>query len=53
MKIDVISKESIENVNCAMIFSLESKHRIVGTEYIVEDGRITSIVEKDKIITER
>lgn len=44
--VEVISRKEIENVNCAMILVLEYINRTSGTEYVIEDGRITTIVRK-------
>lgn len=46
--------EYIENINWAMIFSLESENRICGKEIVCEDGRITQVYEgKDRLIKEK
>ena len=42
--------EYIENANWAMLIALESKHRMFGVEYVIEDGKITGVIKKNKII---
>lgn len=44
------NSEAIENVNQAMVMALESKNRLVGTTYVVEDGLITEIHESKVVI---
>lgn len=47
---NVFDDEYIENTNWAMLIALESKYRMFGVEYIIEDGRITGVIKKNKII---
>ena len=46
----IVSNSEIDNVNMAMIMALESKNMLVGTTYVIEDGSITEIHEKKKVI---
>lgn len=47
----VVDKEAIENVNIAMIFSLDCMNRILGKTYVIKNGMITEIHINGKIIT--
>lgn len=44
------NSEAIENVNQAMVMALETKNKLVGTTYVVEDGLITEIHESKVVI---
>jgi hypothetical protein len=46
----LINDFALANVNIAQILALESKNRIVGTTYEINDGRIVAINEKDRTI---
>ena len=41
---------AIENVNIVELLALESKNRIVGTTYEINDGKIVAINEKTRRI---
>lgn len=47
----VVDKEAIENVNTAMLFSLDCMNRMLGKTYVIENGMITEIHIDEKIIT--
>lgn len=47
----VIDKEAIENVNLAMIFTLDCMNRMLGKTYVVENGMITEIHINGNVIT--
>lgn len=50
----IYDSEYIENINLAMVFSLESENRLCGKEIVCEDGRITQVYEgKDRLIKEK
>jgi hypothetical protein len=46
----LISDFALANVNIAEVLALESKNRIVGTTYEINDGRIVAINEKNRTI---
>jgi hypothetical protein len=50
MKELIISNFAISNVNIAEVLALESKNRIVGTTYEINDGMIVAINEKHRKI---
>lgn len=49
----VFSDEALQIANWAMVMALECKNRLIGTTYVIEDGRITEIHEKKKVIKEK
>lgn len=49
-KMIVYNQETIDNANWAMLMALMYKAEKFDCQYTLEDGRITIIEEKDKII---
>ena len=45
-----INDFAIANVNFAEVLALESKNRIIGTTYEINDGRIVAINERKRKI---
>jgi hypothetical protein len=46
----LINDFALANVNIAEVLALESKNRIIGTTYEINDGRIVAINEKNRQI---
>lgn len=46
----VKDNEYIDNINDAMLMVLEYKNKTFGNEYVIEDGKITEIHKRNKII---
>lgn len=46
---EVRDVERIENINYAMLAVLESKYKLLGLTYVIEDGRITGIVYTQEV----
>lgn len=41
----VVDNKRIEDVNLVMLFVLDYKFKKFNTEYIIEDGKITEIIQ--------
>lgn len=46
----IIDQERIDNVNNAYLFGLFWRNENIGTEYIINDGKIKGIVQGDRTI---
>lgn len=46
----VVDPWYIDNINNAMLMILEYKHKAFANEYVIENGRITEVHKRNKII---
>ena len=52
-KLVVYSNDDIQYTNGMMLFGFIANHKLFGTEYAIEDGMVTEIHYRNKIVKQK